>query len=238
MEFRVKSWKAVTPDLEECPRFPELCGLTDLNHSSTAIKQVPPLLRRRFNLTGRCVVGAAMPLLSPDTKIPSVFVSRHGDAELSLSLQQDLGRGSVLSPTHFSLAVHNAISGLFSIARKDTSAINSIAPAEGLVVQGLFEVLGLLQEHDEILCVWFDAPLPELLKPYCPEEPFPYAVAAVISKTSGESFSLRQEVGELQSLSVDNVSEMVSLLCLLDGSVDEIATMINGCRWVLERTEK
>jgi hypothetical protein len=38
-----------------------------------------------------------------------------------------------MSPPSFSLAVHNAINGLFSIARKDSSSVTAIVAMQGLV---------------------------------------------------------------------------------------------------------
>lgn len=246
LKLRLKSWKAVTPELDNnrawqrCADHP---SVVDLDDAKTAIKQVPPMLRRRFNLVGRCVIGAAVPLLETDQKIPSVFVSKHADAELSLSLQRDLGEKSPVSPTDFSLAVHNAISGLLSIARKDTSAVTSIAPEQGMVVNGLIEAVGLLQEYDEVLCVFFDAPLPELIAVNSAAFPFPFSIAMLLSNNEGQLLTLEQlglsessRYGEAETIETEQ-EDTSALLNVLVGSTKTMSTTINNCVWSLKMVD-
>ncbi len=251
LTLRLKSWKAVTPELGsnrawQCSA--DHPSVIDINDASAAIKQIPPMLRRRFNLAGRCVIGAAIPLLEIDQQIPSVFVSKHADAQLSLSLQKDLGQDLPVSPTDFSLAVHNAISGLLSIARKDTSAVTSIAPEQGMVVNGLVEALGLLQEHDEVLCVFFDAPLPELIDDGSTALSFPFAIAMLLSNNEGQCLSLEQldldEPVECPASSADQTTaietceteqeDINALLSVLVGSRKAMSLTMNNCRWSLK----
>jgi len=193
--FRIESWKAIAPGLETSADWQRwLCdpGAIDRQLGKIALPGVPALMRRRFSATGKSAMAAAMPLVEGVTEIPSIFASRHGDTPLTLTLLEGIARCEPMSPTSFSLAVHNAVSGLFSIVRKDTSTVSAIAAAHGLVLQTLFEALGQLQDSDRLLCVIYDAPLPEYYQARRddPAEPFPWALAMVLGNSEGESFRL------------------------------------------------
>ncbi|MES9904621.1 MAG: beta-ketoacyl synthase chain length factor [Sedimenticola sp.] len=202
------------------------------------LKQIPPLLRRRFNTLGRCAVGAALPLLSEGECISSIFASRHGDTGLTLSLLEGMGRSEPMSPTGFSLAVHNAVSGLFSIARKDTSAVVSIAAMEGLVLQALLEAGGQLQGVERVLCVIYDVPLPPLYQPYSESDPFPYAIAMILGRTEGNRFTIdlqgKQSAGRTPA-SGDLDTEPMRLLHLLAGRTDHLDLQANGACWRMSK---
>ncbi|MEH6626324.1 MAG: beta-ketoacyl synthase chain length factor [Motiliproteus sp.] len=200
-----------------------------------ALKQIPPMIRRRFSALGKVAVSAALPILSNCQSIPSVFASRHGDAALTLSLLNDIAKDEPMSPTGFSLAVHNAVSGLFSIARKDFSEITSIAAMEGLVLQALLEAVAQLQDRERILCVIYDVPLPEFYD--CDSDPFPYAIALVISHTEGLPFTLEQDCsadeGSLLPAPFD--TEPLQFIGLLAGCYSELNTKLNGVSWRIKR---
>lgn len=230
LSFRIESWAAIAPGRQSWKDWEQwLQNPVTISEplGKVPLESVPAMLRRRFNTLGKCAMGAAMPLVDGIAAIPSIFASRHGDTELSLSLLEGIGRGEPMSPTGFSLAVHNAVSGLFSIARKDTSEVTSIAAMEGLVLQTFFEALGQLQTTDKVLCVIYDIPLPEFYQAHRaePEEPFPYAIAMILGNIEGVSYRLEQ-TGQV---AITNLSkpdpldiEPLRLLRLLVGISEEV----------------
>ncbi|MBY4676107.1 beta-ketoacyl synthase chain length factor [Marinobacterium sp. CAU 1594] len=203
-----------------------------------SLRQFPLMLRRRFSTLGKCAMGAVLPLLNEGEKIPSIFASRHGDTALTLSLLESMGRDEPMSPTGFSLAVHNAVSGLFSIARQDLHEVTSIAANEGLVVQTLLEAVGQLQDAERVLCVVYDVPLPDLYSRYSESEPFPYAIAMIISRSEGEPFNLgpcdalAKPIAELPN---DLNTESLRFLRLLVGDSTVADTELNGVIWRIAR---
>jgi hypothetical protein len=148
------------------------------------------MLRRRFTAIGKYSVEASTPLLCENEQIPLIFASRHGDVDLTLSLLKSIAANEPLSPTSFSLAVHNAISGLFSIARKDKSQITAISATENLIPFALLEAATQLQEHKHVLCIICESTLPDLYKPFASSPPFTYAIAMVLSRDEGDTFYL------------------------------------------------
>ncbi len=207
------------------------------------LKQVPPMLRRRFGVLGKCAMAAALQVLEEDDAIPGIFSSRHGDTALTLSLLEEMGRDEPMSPTGFSLAVHNAVSGLFSIARKDTSMVTSLAAMEGLVLHTLFEAAGQLQVSDRVLCVIYDIPLPALYRRYCEASDFPYAIAFIISREGGASYAIEQceQTEEKDAVSTQGARsldpESFKFLELLAGISTEMETVLNGNVWRIANTE-
>lgn len=245
LNFHLESWAAMAPGLECKEDWKQwLQHPVAINEplERNPLKSIPAMLRRRFNTLGKCAVGAAMPLVEGVAAIPSIFASRHGDTEVSFSLLEAMGRGEPMSPTRFSLAVHNAVSGLFTIARKDTSEVTSIAAMEGLVLQTFIEATGQLQFCDKVLCVIYDVPLPDFYKNYCADatESFPYAIAMILGGVEGASYRLEQ-TGQIMQTAVSPPSpldiEPWRLLSLLLGMSDSIELTQNGSIWRIAKVE-
>ncbi|MCD9230846.1 beta-ketoacyl synthase chain length factor, partial [Ralstonia pseudosolanacearum] len=68
-----------------------------------------------------------------------VFASRHGELRRSTSVLDDIGNAEPVSPTAFSLSVLNAMSGIFSIARRDNAAATAISAGPGTLGWALLE---------------------------------------------------------------------------------------------------
>lgn len=196
------------------------------------------MIRRRFRTLGKYAVGSALPLLEDNESIPSIFSSRHGDTPLTMSLLEDIGCDQPISPTAFSLAVHNAVSGLFSIARKDTGETTSIAAMEFVVFQTICEALGQLQNADRVLCVLYDVPLPEFFGKYCAGVPFPYAIAIIVSQSGTQAFEMGPAESKVEETgSPENIvnSEPFAFLKLLTGLTDSVNLGPDHASWKLKR---
>lgn len=241
IRFQVDSWAAIAPGLTtqndwiEWLSNPHSLGLV---LETVPLKQFPPMIRRRFGSLGKCAMAAALQVLSEHDEMPSVFASRHGDAELTLRLLQDIGAENDMSPTGFSLAVHNAVSGLYSIARKDTSSVTSIAAVDGLIVQALIESLGQLQNAEKVLCVIYDLPLPELFETYR-DYRFPYAIAVVIGRQKDESYctlSLNSNVTNVIK-SDEFHNPTLDFIRFLSGKETQFNAALNGANWALNNKD-
>ncbi len=124
-------------------------------------RRLTPLARTVFTAIDRCGLK--------DTEIPLIFSSNHGELAKSFHMMEQLEAGEEISPTHFSLSVHNAIAGLFSMAFHNHQECSVIAPGMEGMAAGFIEAAGLLYEgHDEVLLVFYDEPLVD----FYPTEPF------------------------------------------------------------------
>ncbi|GGJ98972.1 3-oxoacyl-ACP synthase [Pseudomonas matsuisoli] len=138
------------------------------------------------------VFHAAWPLAEGQPPLPFVYVSRHGETSRTFSILNDLARDEPLSPTQFSLSVHNAVIGLWSILRADNSEMTALAcegdglqygalEAEALLAEGAPAVLLVVAEEqpDAVYDDWID------------DVPFSYATAFRLCK--GHDWTLSRQ---------------------------------------------
>lgn len=240
LDFKLSGWNAFAPGLGSIGLWKQWSNNEyeyDLiqNNEKPLLKDIPPLLRRRFTDIGKLAVGSAMPMLKDNQAIPVVFASRHGDVDLTLSLLESIANDELLSPTKFSLAVHNAISGLMSIARKDFSEVTAIAATNALIPNALLEAATQLQNHDNVLCLICDTPLPDLYRPFSHSSAFPYAIALMLSKCEGETFTLKH--GFSDSIDESQEDELKSFIALLCQHADKVCfdNPETNTQWTVKR---
>ncbi|WP_137937816.1 beta-ketoacyl synthase chain length factor [Chitinivorax sp. B] len=171
-------------------------GLLDMAaEGEPGLSAMAPMLRRRAGRLDRLACEVGYQVMSDETGIPVVFCSRHGAAERSLALLNELTLGQPLSPTAFGMSVHNATSGLFSIARKDTANATALAGGSLSGVAGVVEACGLLQDRaDHVLVIVADSLLPNAYRHFADEPDRAFAWAWLLGKASTDNhFSLHAE---------------------------------------------
>lgn len=155
------------------------------------VKAMPAMLRRRAGFLGKMALEVAYQCLDGRTDIPTVFCSRHGEVARSLELLADLVRGEPLSPTAFSMSVHNAIVGLLSIARADRAHQLALAAGTATIEHAVIEACGLMADGaSQVLLVACDTSLPELYAPFQDCEEQPYAWAWLLTPAAADAISL------------------------------------------------
>ncbi len=152
------------------------------------LKDIKPMQRRRLSLAARAAFAAAGACLQavPEaerTNLACVFASAHGQCNASLKMLETLARHEQLSPAAFSLSVHNAIAGQFSISHGLTGVSVSMAPGRDGLGGVLMEACGILQDDtaNRVLVCCVEEPVPEELKPYEENPPTPLAAAILLS---------------------------------------------------------
>ena len=182
-DFTLRQWNAWAPNL----------GAPDGDPNSPPPSAVPKTLQRRLTDLAKIVFNVAAPCLGQDKLLPVVFSSAHGEICKSLAMLQTIQAGEELSPTAFSLSVHNAIAGLFSIAYGNNQEITVLAPGQEGIAPAFIEATGLLQEGaPEVLVILYDEPLADFFPtaPYRINVPFPCALALRIA-LNGEGLAMR-----------------------------------------------
>ncbi len=238
LTFKIQSWAAIAPDLIKEEDWKSWL----LNRHPIAplfgkdsLKQIPPLLRRRLTTLGKPALEVVLALGVEGECVPSVFSSRHGDTGLTLSLLEEMGKDEPMSPKGFTLAVHNAVAGLYTIFCKNTSNVTAISAMDGLVVNSILESVGQLQTAEKVLCVIYDMPLPELYRPFCSSLPFPYAVAVVLSRSQGEPYLLEQVHNKAIGTESNDEVDSLAFLSLLTGLTSEMVSKSNGGAWAIKK---
>lgn len=160
-----------------------------------ALQQMQPLLRRHAGRLGRLACSVAYESLGDQTDVPVIFSSRFGEVGRSVDLLTALAAREELSPASFGLSVHNAIPGLFSMARKDTANSISIAAGDEAAEYGVLEACSLLADGvHSVLLIVADVPLPAIYARFADTKADAFAWAGLL--TQPENAALRLEWSE------------------------------------------
>lgn len=182
-DFVVRKWNSWVPGIKSHADWQHLLHLKDLGQSEKAPlpAAIPKLLQRRLSPLARAVFNAADACMDNSKSPPIVFSSAHGEVNKSLEMLKSIQGGEGVSPTAFSLSVHNAISGLFSIAYTNHQEITVIASAQDGIAPAFIEALGLLQEGNiEVLIVLYDEQLSDFYPSLPPALLAPASVALAL----------------------------------------------------------
>ena len=116
--------------------------------------------------------------------MPTVFASAHGESEVTEQLLREIAQETALSPMGFSLSVHNAASGVFSIATGNKAPASAIAANEDTFIMGLCEAALMLsqQGHERILYVCSDDRVPDVFMAAPEVERMPHALALLMAR--------------------------------------------------------
>ncbi|SDH67302.1 Beta-ketoacyl synthase, N-terminal domain [Pseudomonas flavescens] len=197
MHFRIDQWRAWAPGLDSTDDWLVWSSAPGRLHDTGEQPDVgflPAMQRRRLSRLARMVFQVAWPLAEGHPALPLVFASRHGETPRSLSILQDLARAEPLSPTQFSLSVHNAIIGQWSILRGDTSEMTALAGEGDGLEMAMLEAATLLADGaPAVLLVIGEEAQPELYMPFIDDVPFPYALALLLMP--GEDWHLQLRTG-------------------------------------------
>lgn len=172
-KFCVDAWAAWAPGLPSQEAWlswfsqesPALLPEPEGQVLTPALSEMPAMMRRRIDPLGRVALQTAYWTQGDASASgPVVFASRWGELSRSIELLESLVAEQGLSPTSFSLSVHNAIAALYSIVRGDTGNYLAVAGGEHSAEAAFVEAQALLADGaGKVLVVVFEAPLPELV---------------------------------------------------------------------------
>ena len=155
------------------------------------LSQMAPMLRRHAARLGRMACDVAYRALGELPSVPVVFCSRYGEVERSVELLTTLAASGEVSPTSFGLSVHNAISGLLSMARRDNANSMAISAGDESAAYGMLEACSLLHDGAErVLVVVADCPLPPPYERFADVEPLALAWACLVEPAGADAFAL------------------------------------------------
>jgi len=219
MEFSIKDWRAWAPGLDSTQAWQAWSRAPIIMDDTDALPDVgflPPMQRRRLSRMARMLFHVGWPLVAQDEAVPLIFVSRHGETPRTFAILDDLARGEPLSPTAFSLSVHHAPAGLWSIARGDCSEISALAAEGDGLEHGILDACGLLDEGARavLLVVAEEWPAP-VYREQIEDVPFSYALA--LKLTAGAQWQLELNAGNGPRSRWPHALELVRALCLGQG---------------------
>lgn len=232
ISFKVSDWSGWTT--AEIP--PSLSSV--VASSPPNVSHIPALLRRRLNSMGKACAATLYPHLENHENTPIVFCSRHGDIDRTLGVLIDLTDDEPVSPMHFSLTVHNAITGIISIHHQVTGNISSIAATRGAIVPVLLEAIGQLNDNcHQVHCLICDFPLPEIYQDAETPAIAPFTVSFTVTAGTGTALTLEQKAPEATPLpdAASTDDDPLAFISFLASAQQTLNVDHNGSRWSLSK---
>ncbi|MBQ0744217.1 MAG: beta-ketoacyl synthase chain length factor [Pseudomonas sp.] len=147
---------------------------------------LPAMLRRRLDKAGRAVCEV-LALLDDAGDCPIIYASRHGDVTGSLEMLTSLAEGEALSPARFSMSVHNAVMGVYSIARKHHSPIQALGATGDEFEALMCEALGYLATgHTRVIVVFSEGEMPSEYADFAESGECPGVVGLRLTASRGQ----------------------------------------------------
>ncbi|WP_217477372.1 beta-ketoacyl synthase chain length factor [Stutzerimonas stutzeri] len=216
IQFDIDQWQAWAPGLTSAgdwaawARNP--CAPQD-GDAQPDVSFLPAMQRRRMSRLARMVFAVATPLAAGQPPMPLVYASRHGETARTFAILNDLANREPLSPTQFSLSVHNAIIGLWSIQQQDASEMTALAAQGDGLEHAVLEAALLLGEGaPAVLVVVAEDQTPDLYAPWIDDVSFPYAVALLLKPGRRWQLSLEPAAGRLPQARQPHAIELIGAL--------------------------
>jgi hypothetical protein len=194
---------------------------------------VSKMLKRRLTPLARAVFKVAGPCVESGETRPVVFSSAHGEICKSLEMLKTIQAGHELSPTAFSLSVHNAIAGLYSIAYGNSEEITVVAPGQEGIAPAFIEALGMLHEGvDEVLIILYDEPIADFypIAPFNLNTPFPCVIALRIT-LSGDGLPLQLSRGAQSRYDGEHPVQLLAFIRFLLAEERSLSLGNQGHSW-------
>lgn len=183
LSFSLQDSQALSPGLVDEAAWQAWAqhGLWPVEPPFPATPLLPMMMARRLSQGSRLAVQVGLSLLARHPVDYAIFASRHGELTRSMTLLQALADRQALSPTDFSMSVHNTAAGLCSIQGKAAIPMTSLAAGESSLMAGLTEAVGALQAGArKVLLVAFEGPVPGFHRPWLGSEAPPHALGLVL----------------------------------------------------------
>jgi hypothetical protein len=122
--------------------------------------------RRRLSEVTRMAFAVVTECLDEDEPAPGfVFCSRYGEYAASFESLQQVVRQEPVSPTTFSMSVHNTAASQFAMHRRDRGSCSALAAGETTLETAFVEAWSQVAENGRpVMVVYHDQPLPALYR--------------------------------------------------------------------------
>lgn len=186
IEFGIERWHAWAPGVETTADWRGWLehGVARDTTTRPDVRFLPPMLRRRLDRLGRMALHTVWQCAQGLDEFDYVFGSRHGSLGRMADSLLALVNNEPLSPTTFSLSVHNAVAGLLSIARDNRSRATAMAAGLDTLALALVEGAMLLAEGTRnVVVTYVEDSVPDVYEPLIPTpRAHPYAVSLLLTR--------------------------------------------------------
>ena len=124
-----------------------------------------------------------------------VFASQHGELTRTVKILSSLAKDGEISPTDFSMSVHNTALGLFSIFENNKKPATTVAAGSDTFGFALLEACVLLNRFPDtpVLIVYFDEPIPEPINIQKNDREEPLSIALLLQSNGTSNLSMSFE---------------------------------------------
>jgi len=177
------------------------------------LEMLKPMQRRRLSPYAKLAMHCALQITADETgALESIFSTRHGDIHKTSDMLHDIALGEDISPTAFSLSVHNAVSGLFTIFTQNTLPSTTVSAGKDTFMMALVEAYVRLNsgQSEQVLLVHCDQALPKPYIQYADELQIDHAIAMILTKDKdcGEAISFKRLEEGSVALNDDRVEDL------------------------------
>lgn len=182
---------------------------------SPLIAHVPKTLKRRLGNIGFNVISV-MNLCTENSEADDmiwVISSRHGDTNRMIRLFQNVCDNDLLSPTDFSMSVHNALPGMHSIQTNNTSMHTAISGGVHSFALGLLEAYVLLKtKNQKIGYLYYDFQLPDAYSALEIDNQESLIIGMTLDNNDQSDFYLNYNDTN-KDQNIFNINDLISFFC-------------------------
>lgn len=196
--------------------------------------------RRRLGSLARVIFHVLDQCAEAQANEPVIFSSSMGEIQRTYGILKSIAADEPVSPGAFSLSVHNAIAGQWSLIRGIEAPMLALSPPENSPVPALIEAAGMLQEgrYPVVNVVFFDERLPEFFSAFLDGPVAPVALAIRLVRQSAEEeaqWLMRLRLRQHQPGGIPSSGNAhARLIDLLSGKASRINVDEPQCSWCLE----
>lgn len=166
----------------------------DRNIKNPKPKFIPMMTARRLSDGCKLAVDSAMELVAKNSIDAVIFSSASGELEHNYKVLNSTVLKTDVSPTDFSMSVHNAAVGNFTILSKSKIPSSSVSAGIDSFVMALTDAYTMIKTGaKKVLVCDYDVTIPEFFKIYLDKSypTYPHALALVISE--GDEYKVKSE---------------------------------------------
>lgn len=192
LNFTVQHWCLwQAADILNVPSASSYGEILPANGGIADVGFLPRMQSRRLSPLAMAANAVAWHCQQKCGQMASVFYSEHGESQYYYEMLEDMAAQEPMSPSRFSLCVHNAIAGLSSFYSNSTLPYVSLAGGTDGLFAAFLEVGGMLLEADKVLLVCYEQPLPDAYRSYLVGSETAWAFAMALGKIGDSGRQLR-----------------------------------------------
>ncbi len=240
VNFTVESWSAWSTSKTQLADWSSWANNQFFTATEMApdISMIPAMKRRRMSSLTKMAFATALDCVKDTDEHPNcIFASQHGELTRTVKILNTLVDMEDVSPTDFSLSVHNTALGLFSIHTHNKQPATTVAAGEDSFGYGLLEAAILLARFPDtpVLLVFFDEPLPQPLSKLLDKPEEAISIALLLSSraiNNSVDIKIAMNFNHVEkNTAVDNSAEAFLKFLLSESPIGQAKTARMNWQW-------